>query len=248
MITLITASLSSNTYSCALHWEQFAFVATWSRFDNWLTFWLRFKAHLTYDVLSTVSRNSLTLPSLKEFIWVVGALVLEECNTLITTSHESGARTPSIRKPASSDIISDSVGPVRHWCLLFAPPTYGNECSTSENTKDFPWGWFWIFQCLQQHLSLEKDLICNVELYHPHDNTVDSCLCDECMKSNEPSVCHKLLSITCLLEQACLQTKECQVYQFVPSTSISRQFENIHQIILRQFPTPPSEVVIIGRE
>ena len=49
-------------------------------------------------------------------------------------------------------------------------------------------------QGLQQNLSLEIDPICNVELYYPRENIVDCYLCDECKKSNEPSVCHKLLS------------------------------------------------------
>ena len=46
------------------------------------------------------------------------------------------------------------------------------------------------------------------------------------MKS-EPSACHKLLSILWLLEQDCLPTKECQVFELCPPTSSSRQFENI---------------------
>ena len=51
--------------------------------------------------------------------------------------------------------------------------------------------------------------------------------------SCELNVCHKLVSIWWMREQTCLQTKECQVYQFESSTNISRQFENAHQTILR---------------
>ena len=37
------------------------------------------------------------------------------------------------------------------------------------------------------------------------------------------------MSIWWLREQACLRTKECQVYQFEPSTSISRPFESVQR-------------------
>ena len=69
-------------------------------------------------------------------------------------------------------------------------------------------------QGLQQSLSLEIDPIDNVELSYPHDNVACGHLCDEYRKSNEPSVCHKLLTILRLLQQVCLQTRECHVYQF----------------------------------
>ena len=69
----------------------------------------------------------------------------------------------------------------------------------------------------------KSDPIDNAEPCYPHDNTVGSQLCDECLKSNELSVCHKLLFIVWLFEQVWLLTKECRVYQFVPSTSNSRQ-------------------------
>ena len=82
----------------------------------------------------------------------------------------------------------------------------------------------------QQTMSLGTDPICIVRLYYPHDNVVDTHLCDECKKSNELSVCHKLLSIWLLLKQVCLRTNERQDYQFVPRTSISRRFENIHGV------------------
>ena len=59
-------------------------------------------------------------------------------------------------------------------------------------------------------------------------------------KSNEPSVCHKLLSILWLIEPVCLQTRECQVYQFVPNASISRRYVSILVLILQLIPRPPS--------
>ena len=81
-------------------------------------------------------------------------------------------------------------------------------------------------QSLEQNLSLDINPICTVVLYYPRDSIVDSYLCDECKKSNEPSVCHKLLSILWLFWQVCLRTKECQVYQFVLNTSFKRIWEH----------------------
>ena len=50
----------------------------------------------------------------------------DERKTSITTSHKSRARIPSILKPASQEITSDSVE--------LAHPTYRNECSTFQDT------------------------------------------------------------------------------------------------------------------
>ena len=44
-------------------------------------------------------------------VGLVVSVLLDECNTSITTSHRSRAGIPSIRKPASQEIISDSVEP-----------------------------------------------------------------------------------------------------------------------------------------
>ena len=68
------------------------------------------------------------------------------------------------------------------------------------------------------------------------DNIVCSHLCGKCMKSNELNVGHNLLSILWLIELVCSLTKECQVYQFVPSTSISRQFVSILLAIFQLVP------------
>ena len=64
-------------------------------------------------------------------------------------------------------------------------------------------------------------------------------LCDECMKLIWPNFCHKLESIFWLLVQVCRLTTECQVYQFVPSTSISEQFVCILWTILQLIQVPP---------
>ena len=97
----------------------------------------------------------------------------------------------------------------------------------------------------QQSLSLGKDPIDNAEPCYPHDNIVGSHLCDECMKSILPTVCHKPLSICWLIEQVCSLTKGCQAYQFVPGTSFSRQFVRILLTISNWFKFLFLEMVII---
>ena len=88
---------------------------------------------------------------------------------------------------------------------------------------------FWILKIPQQSLSLGTIPIENAAPNYPHDNVVGSHLCDECMKSNGPSVRHMLLSIQWLIEQVCWPTTECLVFQFVPRASMSRQFANFWQ-------------------
>ena len=48
-----------------------------------------------------------------------------------------------------------------------------------------------------------------------------------CTTSNKPSVRHTVECILWQLVQACLRTRECQVYQFWPNTGISRQLVGI---------------------
>ena len=76
----------------------------------------------------------------------------------------------------------------------------------------------------RQNLSLGTILIDNAAPCSQHDNVVCDHSCDECKRSNEPSACHRLESILRQLVQVGLRTKECQVYQFWPNTSTSRQF------------------------
>ena len=59
-------------------------------------------------------------------------------------------------------------------------------------------------------------------------------MCDECMISIDSDVCHRLWSIFEMIVKAYLLSLEYQVVQFVPSISISEQFESIHVAILQQ--------------
>ena len=61
-------------------------------------------------------------------------------------------------------------------------------------------------------------------------------LWDDFWKSNEPSLCHKFLSMLCLVVPVCSPTIGCRVYQYVPNTRISRQFETRRLTNLPPFP------------
>ena len=53
-------------------------------------------------------------------------------------SQRSRAGMPSMRKPASREITSDSASSVWHWSLFLSHPTHENKCSTSEDTYKNP--------------------------------------------------------------------------------------------------------------
>ena len=90
----------------------------------------------------------------------------------------------------------------------------------------------------QHSLSLETNPVCNAVQCFPHDNMVENRLCDECKKSALPSVCHMPEAILWLISQACWPTTRCQVVQFVPSTSIARQFVSTPLTILQLIRVP----------
>ena len=127
---------------------------------------------------------------------------------------------PLFENPASSEIFSDTKT-VGHGGLFLARPIDGNKCSTSKDTWDSPWGWFKIFRH-QQNRNLGMDPISRVELYYPHYNIVHNRVMNFGHQTSW-NVCHKLVLFWLLREQACLRTEECQVYQFEPSTNMSRQ-------------------------
>ena len=80
---------------------------------------------------------------------------------------------------------------------------------------------------LLQNLSLETVPVCIVLQYYPHHNTVCIHLYDECKRSNDSDVCHRLWSILLWIVRAYLLTIKYQVVQFLPIIIISEQFENI---------------------
>ena len=94
----------------------------------------------------------------------------------------------------------------------------------------------WILnpQDLPKNRSLETIPVCIVLQYYPHNNIVCIHMYDECKKSIDWRVCHKLWSILWWIVQVRSLTMEYQVFQYVPSVSMSEQFESILFIILQQ--------------
>ena len=116
---------------------------------------------------------------------------------------------------------------VGYWRLLLAHPTDGDKMLGFKRYIRLLPKLMLSPQGRQQNLSLGINLIDNAELCFPHHSVVCNHSCYECKKPTEPSVCRKPESILWLLLQVCWKTIKCLVYQFVPSTSISRQFVGI---------------------
>ena len=123
----------------------------------------------------------------------VGILVLfVERNTSITTSHKQRADHPSIRSPASNELMSDSV---ELWDtdVCFLRIQLMCEMFGSKNIRSIlrlilsPQG-------RQQDQSLGIIAADNAEPCYPHDNNAGSHLCDEGMKLILPIVCRMLVS------------------------------------------------------
>ena len=81
---------------------------------------------------------------------------------------------------------------MRHWRLRLAYPTYGNKCSTSEDTCDSPKV---DSESSSSPAMSEINPIDNAEACFPHGNIVCHHSYDACKRSNEPSGCLKLESI-----------------------------------------------------
>ena len=94
----------------------------------------------------------------------------------------------------------------RHWCLLLAHRTYGNECSTPKDVQNSSRGRLWVFKVSSTIRNLGTNPFCNAVQYFAHGSIVCHHSCSECERTNEPSVCDRLLSILWLREQACLRT------------------------------------------
>ena len=129
--------------------------------------------------------------------------------------------------PESKEMISDSVELCETEIQLI-----GTKVMASENAQCSTWCRFWILKISCKNLSLEIVPVCIVLQYYPHGNTVCTHMCDECMRSNDIIVCHRLWSILWSIVQVWSPTIEYQVFQYVPSFSISEQFESILFTIL----------------
>ena len=80
--------------------------------------------------------------------------------------------------------------------FFLAHPTCWNRCMTSKKRTMFHPKWILIPQDLPQNQSLETVPICIALQYFPHNTIVCIHMCDECKKSNDSGVCHKLWSIS----------------------------------------------------
>ena len=100
MIIFITASFSSKMYNFDSFSERCAFEGSWSMLD-WSTFWSN-----TCFILAVLW---FLAPVSRVHAWVGFGILGVVPTTSITKSHKSSAGKPSIRKPASNDMISDSV-------------------------------------------------------------------------------------------------------------------------------------------
>ena len=93
--------------------------------------------------------------------------------------------------------------------------------------------WFFKISCkigvLKQSQSALFGSVSHMTIY-----IVCNHMCDECKRSNEIIVWHKLWSIFWSIVQVCSLTIEYQVVQYVPGISISEQFESI---LLTFYPT-----------
>ena len=109
MIILITASLSSKKCTTALHTEKK--LRLWSRDLDVTTVEQSgcLFLNLALDMHKQFPAASMYPLLFAEASWVGDFLLFDECNTSITTSHKSRAKVPSIRTPASNEIVSDSV-------------------------------------------------------------------------------------------------------------------------------------------
>ena len=84
--------------------------------------------------------------------------------------------------------------------------------------------------------SPETNLICIVVLYFPHDNIVWINMCDECMRSNVMSVCHKVWSTKWKHEQICSQTIK---ISGLPMRAKHNHFKTICEQTFDSSPTDP---------
>ena len=120
-------------------------------------------------------------------------LLVERC-TSITTSQRSKASNPSMRYPASREMISDSVElSETAVCFLHIQLT-GTNVLLPKYTRHLPM-LISSPQSRQQSLSLETNPVNNAVACFPHDNIVGNRLCDEYKKSALPIVCHMPESI-----------------------------------------------------
>ena len=101
IIILVATSLPSKMYNWDSPWEECVFVGTYSTSDHWSTF--SFLLSVGVLVLGFCPAQISLMP-----LWLGWTVFPVERNTSIV-SQRSRAGSPSMRRPASREIISDSV-------------------------------------------------------------------------------------------------------------------------------------------
>ena len=217
IIILMTASLSSKEmYNRDSPWGECVFVVTWSGLDNCWTFWLPF-----FSIHQTIYQSFAFFCHFRSWLWNWASHEFPQCHygwcwqccwlnvTSITVSQRSRAGNPSMRSPASREMISDSVELCEtELCFLHIQLTGTNVLlrKTHKTPHEVD------FESSRSPAKSEswKNPIYSAVPCFPHDNIVGNRLCNECMKSILIVVCHMPESILWLILQACLRTTRCQ--------------------------------------
>ena len=124
----------------------------------------------------------------------------------------SRAISPSMRNPASKEMISDSLELWDTDVVFLHIQLTGTKCSTFEDAQNPP-----LRLILSSQKSPAKSEFWNEPtrqcqaVLTPHPNIVEGCLCGESMTSILPIVCHMLSSIWWRIEQISLLSRRCQV-------------------------------------
>ena len=179
IIILITASVSSNTYSKAFRRADWTFEGTASM--SFITSILLWDLWCLWSSLSSFPDRSETRETLPR--------------TETIRSHSSRAGKPSNLSPVSKEMIFRFCWTVRNSSLFLAHPTYWNKCVTSKKAQCSSRSGFWIFKISCDVRVLKTVPVCIVLQCYPHNSTVYIHTYDEHMKSIDSGVCHKLWSI-----------------------------------------------------
>ena len=136
-------------------------------------------------------------------------------------SHRSRAGSPSIRCPASREMISDSVELWENWCLFLAHTNWLEQMFCFQKYTIHFLRLTLNPQGRLQSLILEITQVCSAVPCSPHDNIDDSHLCDEYSNSTLFVVYHMLESIVWLIlpkfvhgPQDVRSSDSCQVQAF----------------------------------
>ena len=217
---MITASLSSYTYNKASWWEDLTFEGVKSTLSKSLiTLWDYLRFWIVWDGERT-SRLFINRSSCSLWLWFVSP------RTATIRSHKSSAGIPPNLNPASKEMISDSVELYETEVCFLHVQLVGTNVWLAKTHNVPPEV---DFESSRSHTKTEFEAVaaCIVLQCYPHNNNICIHMCDGYKISNDLIVCQKLWSTLRLIVQVYSLTKEYQIFQYVPSTSISKQIESI---------------------